>query len=78
MEQLEMFLLVFCGVMAVLSLATLHKIRKISKQIQKIAEHEEHMLIYLANHARGETQEQPTEQYKPEELIDAVLGEIFP
>ena len=78
MEQMELLLLLFCSVMAVLSLVTLHRIRKISKQIQKIADHEEHILMYLANHAERDASGQSVEQYKPEELIDAVLGEIFP
>ena len=77
MEELGLLLVLLCSITAVLSLATLHRMRRILKQIEEIAGNEERILVHLANRPLNEVPEQPKEQYKPEELIDAVLEEVF-
>lgn len=77
MEELGLLLVLLCSITAVLSLATLHRMKRILRQLEEIAGNEERTLVHLANRLPEEGPEQPKEQYKPEELIDAVLEEIF-
>ena len=77
MEELGLLLVLLCSITAVLSLATLHRMRRILRQLERIAGNEERMLVHLADQTPSEVPEQPKEQYKPEELIDAVLEEVF-
>ena len=78
MEQLELYLVLLCCVTAVLSLVALHRMKKVSKQVQMILDNEVRMLAWLDRQQKESEEVQQGEQYRPEELIDAVLGEIFP
>lgn len=81
MEQLGLYVILLCGVTMIVSLVTLHRMRKISKQLRELAGNQERMLAQLTSRFEGSPDEppqgQPAEVYKPEELIDAVLGEVF-
>lgn len=71
----------------ILLLVTLHRIKQIKKQIQEIAGNRERMTVQALPEQTGmgrapEPVQEPerliAEPEKPEELIDAVLGEVFP
>lgn len=95
MEQIVFFLteyangisLTVYGVTLILLLVTLHRIKQIKKQIQKLAATGERAKAPALPECTGMEsasgrEPEPValiaEQQKPEELIDAVLGEVFP
>lgn len=94
MAQISFFLteyangisVVFYGFTLILLLVTLHRIRRIGKQIQEITGNIDRITVLQKQETRvmEETKGQALGQAKaaareerPEELIDAVLGEVF-
>lgn len=96
MEQIIVFLTeysrwIYMGLaclMIILLSVTLHKIRRMQKEMREISENTRRMLLVQTEQTqeknknmkeRGEGKEgQAIVQEHPEELIDAVLGEVFP
>ncbi len=78
MEQTELLLTLLCCATMLFSFVTMLQIRRLSKKLRELAGNEERMLWHLANRAPQEAAAQQEAPYDPEELIDAVLGEVFP
>lgn len=87
MERADGIALVWYGVTTILLLVTLHRIRQVRKLLRQIAEREaqstlpdedEKSSLSPVCEAVGELPEQGLGcEQNPQELIDAVLGEIF-